>query len=506
MSVFRFLALAIFAGCTADVAPRDATPVAPPAPGPLDAGSKPDAIAVPDAGEESTRADPFATQVDTSEGLTNVSADLEALLEHGALPGACAAYEADPNDRRKRLLCGKAMFFYEGFGTIGVPAPLFDFMAENFDAELGVAFERYGLVRDPYSMRSRPVGFVAGGPLDTVETVAFGCASCHFGQLADGRYAAGAPNLDYEYGKHTLALMLAPLSIRPGFDAGAHHPDALAAVSGVTTRLSSDRRLRLRMLRALLPLLQSGATDATGLSREQEGLYARWLPGTMDFMMAPLPLDDDVHTVTKIIALWGIPTPEERDAANMPSGLLAWTGAAPSLMQFLDGFVRVGGGDPAEWPAERLAPLAEYVHSLRAPAGPAPTPGLAAEGSAVFRNQGCIDCHDGPRGSGREVYRLDEIGTDEALARWGDADLDGNPCCGIDAAPTHGVKSPRLTGLWTIGRLLHNGSVPSLEALLCLGVARGTLTEVPYSDGGHDYGCDLSEGDKRALIAYLKAH
>ena len=74
---------------------------------------------------------PFRAQPDTSEGLTNTSANLEALLEGGALPGACAAWEADPTDRRKKLLCGKSMFFYEGFGTIGVPTALYDFFGTD---------------------------------------------------------------------------------------------------------------------------------------------------------------------------------------------------------------------------------------------------------------------------------------------------------------------------------------------------------------------------------------
>lgn len=81
------------------------------------APATPDAAALP-------AADPFAPQPDTSEGLTNVSSDLAAVLENGALAGACDAYAADPQDRRKRLLCGKWQFFYEGFGTAGVPTAL----------------------------------------------------------------------------------------------------------------------------------------------------------------------------------------------------------------------------------------------------------------------------------------------------------------------------------------------------------------------------------------------
>src|SRR5688500_7420901 len=77
--------------------------------------------------QEPPSRDPFATLEDTSEGLTNAGTDLDAILENGALTGACAAWEADRTDRKKMLLCGKWMFFYESFNTGGVPAPIIDF-------------------------------------------------------------------------------------------------------------------------------------------------------------------------------------------------------------------------------------------------------------------------------------------------------------------------------------------------------------------------------------------
>lgn len=84
--------------------------------------------------------DPFAPRPDTSEGLVNVSTDLEAVLEHGALATACAEYAAAPGDRKKRLLCGKAMFFYESFGTPGVPKPIITWLIDNFPDDVGPGF------------------------------------------------------------------------------------------------------------------------------------------------------------------------------------------------------------------------------------------------------------------------------------------------------------------------------------------------------------------------------
>ena len=70
-----------------------------------------------DTEPEPTRPDPFAPRTDTTEGLVNADRDLMAVLEDGRLQGARDRYAADPTNRRKELLCGKEMFFYEGFGT-----------------------------------------------------------------------------------------------------------------------------------------------------------------------------------------------------------------------------------------------------------------------------------------------------------------------------------------------------------------------------------------------------
>lgn len=41
------------------------------------------------------------------------------------------------------------MFFDEGFGGVGAPAPLFDFMGNAFPDVAGAAWSGYGLVPDP---------------------------------------------------------------------------------------------------------------------------------------------------------------------------------------------------------------------------------------------------------------------------------------------------------------------------------------------------------------------
>lgn len=485
--------IAVLPGCAG--APSTASPP----------GASAPAAAAPGSSEPGP--DPFAPQPDTSEGLVNASSDLAAVLENGALAGACAASRAAPGDRRLQLLCGKAMFFSEGFGTIGIPEALVDAIPEHFEAEVGPAFSGYGLIPDPTSPQGRAIGFAPGAPLEGVPTLALTCAACHFGVLPDGRYAVGAPNHDYRYGDHMLSILLAPAAASPTFDPADHHPDALRAVQPLLDALDADLWLQVQLGIDLLPLL--GILNATApMSIETEGHYAHWLSGTMDFLIAPLPVDDGVHTVSKTSALWGFPDAGEEAAAGMPHGMLAWTGSGHSLDDFLAGFVTIGGGDPAWQDPAALAPLREYLLSLTPPTPPAGDPAAIARGESVFSESGCLDCHAGPRGSGDRVYTFDEIGTDDALAWWGDPALSGVLCCGMDdgvTAPTHGVKSPRLVGLWAMGRFLHNGSVRSLDELLCLS-GRSENPVAAFGSQGHLFGCERTEDERRDLIAFLNAH
>ncbi len=450
--------------------------------------------------------DPFIAQPDASEGLTNVSRDLDAVLEHGALATACDDYAAAPGDRRRRLLCGKAMFFDESFGTPGVPVPILTWLIEHFPDEVGPGFARFGMIADPRSPDALPLGLPPAPPIGSVATAAFGCASCHFGQLPDGRYAVGFANHAYDYGGMILATTLLPALAVPGADPSAHDPDALAVIQPLRDRMAANPEIQNALIQALLPLITGGGGMLPAFDPENEHWYARWRSGTMDFLIQPLPFDDGVHTVSKISSLWGLPGDGELD-----SMMLGWTGGTASLHNFLAGFVDIGGGPLDAWPRERLAPLHDYVMSLRAPAAESPPPADAvAAGREVWLDAGCQDCHGGPRGMGTELYSFDEIGTDAAMRWWADGpDHDGAPAGGLRFQPgdtiTNALKSPRLVGLWTMSRFLHNGALDSLEQLLCLATRPGVTADA-FGDAGHTYGCELETAQREALLAYLRAH
>lgn len=200
-----------------------------------------------------------------------------------------------------------------------------------------------------------------------------------------------------------------------------------------------------------------------------------------------------------------------------------------------------------------------YLATLSSPVYPfAVDHHLAARGKSVFQAN-CKRCHGtyaDDRGSGwtypNKLIAIDDIGTDAALAeaqyrdydrflRWFAASFYGQ---GSQAAPGLGYVAPPLDGIWATAPYLHNGSVPTIAALLdsarrprywrhagdtpaydqaALGWAYDQLEagkagaqareerariydadQPGYGNQGHDIGDDLDPEERLALIEYLK--
>ncbi|MBX2882148.1 MAG: c-type cytochrome [Granulosicoccus sp.] len=117
-----------------------------------------------------------------------------------------------------------------------------------------------------------------------------------------------------------------------------------------------------------------------------------------------------------------------------------------------------------------------YIESLRAPRYPFPIDGqLAAEGETVFQ-QTCLGCHGsyGPDAQyPNKLVSLDIVGTDPELALqaieyqrfndWFEKSWYGTDA---EMIPAQGYMAPPLDGVWATGPFLHNGSVPTIAALL----------------------------------------
>lgn len=435
----------------------------------------------------------------------DVDTSLEAVLETARLQGACDRWNSGQRDEETKLLCGKWMFFYETFGTVGIPTRLLTFSQEWYQDYYGRGFENFGFVADPNSPEGFPLGLAeTTGKSGSLETRAFTCASCHFGQMPDGRYAVGYGNMNLDYGRF-IAGIGAPLTLSINESSGDVHPDLRDELVPHVQAAKATDGYTLAMAGAGLELLGAGTTAS--LSIEEQARFLALPPGTMDFLTEPL-VDDGVWTVSRILSLWNIPTPEMRDEIGMEHAHLSWTGGATTLDSFISGFVAIGVADPAAWGPDRIEPLKAYLQSLRTPPLKRELPEESVElGARVFVEQGCQDCHAGPSGESLQAYGYDELGTDDAMRYIFNPDENGELCCGFEGGDdsyvvTDGIKAPRLTGLENQTRFLHNGSVESLRQLVC-------LDERPQDDNfaqashGHVYGCDLEESDREHLVTYL---
>ena len=197
-----------------------------------------------------------------------------------------------------------------------------------------------------------------------------------------------------------------------------------------------------------------------------------------------------------------------------------------------------------------------YIYAIEPPKWPfaAPDTALAAQGEQVFIDN-CARCH-GSYGTGGQypnlVVAVDEVGTDPTLAvgaagfadrfvDWFNASWYGTAA---RYSPAPGYIAPPLDGVWATAPFLHNGSVPTIAALLdstqrpkywtrthdstqydqsAVGWIFQTLdhgqdaepddakrkliydTTLPgYSNDGHLYGDALAPSDRQALLEYLK--
>ena len=207
---------------------------------------------------------------------------LGVVLEHGELMGACDRYRGGQTDRTTMLLCGKWMFFYETFGTSGVPASLVSFLASHFPDELGLGFSKLGLVRDPASTRRPAARNGPGSPARDGHP--FHCV--HVRELP----LRAAGRRPVRGGRPQPALRLR-----------AAHPDDLRSLRGwrsastrprITIRRPSPRSsrsstgwrpirsLKQQLLGTLLPL---ASLSLPSMTTQNEHEYSTWPTGALDF-------------------------------------------------------------------------------------------------------------------------------------------------------------------------------------------------------------------------------
>jgi hypothetical protein len=151
-----------------------------------------------------------------------------------------------------------------------------------------------------------------------------------------------------------------------------------------------------------------------------------------------------------------------------------------------------GWGEAVRPPRLLALALAAYVQSLAASLPPATdAAGASPNGAALFATN-CAVCHAPPAFTGEPVA-LAVIGTD--------------PVLGLSAdRGTGSYRVPSLRGVGTRGPLLHDGTLPSVDAMFDparLTAAFGQKLHGAGAVRGHIFGLDLPDGDRQDLLTYL---
>lgn len=174
---------------------------------------------------------------------------------------------------------------------------------------------------------------------------------------------------------------------------------------------------------------------------------------------------DGVHNPTEIPSLLGLRVP----------GPVRWNGDTPTLPVQIDRNL-----SPQSAPPAVVALVAAYLRALPLPPTAPEHRPQVARGQQVFAGQ-CQRCHAPPAFTSGRVVSVQELQTDATRVS------------AVLPNSTEGFKIPSLLQISRTAPYLHDGSVPSLPALLS-----------PQRDGGHRFGQQLSAPDRLALVAYLQ--
>ena len=444
-------------------------------------------------------------------------------------------WETEPSSERERAHLEAARFltklnFYEdGHGLVLPPSITMSriealFGVEKFAALSGLVYENGQL----YGVSEEELG--------STKLLVSGCAACHIGKAA-GRVIPGL-------GNKTADLFGLANATRSDIET------AITIDAAVHVGDSDWQRANEAGAKAFSHLVDHPEYDSG-----TAGSVTQFFAVEMAFEQLGLsPLEKPLFAPAKAPSLWGY-GPKRQVGVFSDALLKGLPAGAAGLPLFIGNYSmelfekNMDTYEAAEKQFEQLLPPKypfEIDHSL------------TRRGQKIFKNR-CTQCHgdhqrdqDGlPIFERPEFIDLEEVGTDplratvydtEAQARFEESPVSPYlQATGNDP----GYIAPNLWGVWARFPYLHNGSVASLKDLLTapedrpkyidlvdigeehrfdqqrLGATPTDQTQVltrvknkdrwvfnanrkGFGNGGHDFGTDLSDDEKRELIEYLK--
>ncbi len=433
-------------------------------------------------------------------------------------------------------------FKYGSFGTegtVGVPYPIFRVLpvlfADKLPARPGEGYERLGFIMEPNAPRGLPIGttFVDG----RVPLVGLNCATCHTGTVRESPTS--------------------PRQIIPGMP--AHQMD-LQGYANFLTAAATDPRFEagtiIEAIREQDPSFtwfQSLLYRFVVIKRTRDGILERaeqnkWFndrppqgPGRVDTFNPYKRLFNFDFSQDKSVGTADLPPLfNQRPRRGM---WLHWDGNNNTVEERNKSAAIGAGATEESLDLASLDRIAEWTMDLKPPQFPAArvNQSLVAQGRSVYESS-CARCHAFNGEQVGQVTPLAEIGTDPervnsftpALVEKMNTIGTGRPWKFSHFRKTDGYANMPLDGIWLRAPYLHNGSVPTLRALLFpeerpavfyrgydvydwerVGFTaegpdaekNGVMFDTRLrgnSNAGHLYGQELSVADREALIEFLK--
>jgi RoxA-like, cytochrome c-like len=170
----------------------------------------------------------------------------------------------------------------------------------------------------------------------------------------------------------------------------------------------------------------------------------------------------------------------------------------------------------ARYSDQQLYALAMYIYSLKPPPNPNKFDALANRGQKVFEREGCAACHTPPLYTNNKLMPVEGFTVPEEHRKKFDIlpmSVGTDPSLALRTRRGTGYyKVPSLKGVWYRGPFEHNGSVATLEDWFDPHRLREDYVPTGWKGygvktravKGHEFGLNLSAGDRRALIVFLK--
>ena len=326
-------------------------------------------------------------------------------------------------------------------------AALYTFYSDA-DAYWEAFDERYGTVPSPFEGATLPAGF---GVAQNGQ-IGIDCLLCHAGRL-EGKTIIGLANnrLDLRGLVEDLQRLpeaIATLKMQP-----------LPAPYDSLVQAIPDTQVPEPYASLEVPTAAAGANDGFGLGLVTSAQYGDPPPDLKTFMGYEDP--PPWWTLRHKERLYTDGSAPATGIYTMMSTLLAFGLSYAELAAYVPTFEAIR----------------HYLCSLEAPRWeahdlPAVDPDLAAVGQGVFARD-CARCHGAHDGSAflDLVVPPGDVGTDPLrAASFGSTEADWFngfiPDPNAEMTSTGGYLAPALVGIWASAPYLHNGSIPSLRALL----------------------------------------